>query len=271
MADLPAGLKQESFASAALNLGLRFVCVDRPGQGRSNPQRDRTFAGWAADLEAIANALGAYQFAVTGWSEGGPWALAAAAYLDPAKLIHVTSIAGASYGTFGANWAAKDLSKVDALGGFLALHFRPGFQLMYDLLDMAATRFPEQYKQGLLQAGCPADLEARANEEALNTIVEAGRECFRQGAEGLVADARMLYEKRPFDVSAINRPVHLWQGRADTLVPYAVNKPVASRTPKAIWHEVAEGGHFIAISHADKILAIAAEDLKAARWVPTLS
>jgi hypothetical protein len=50
-----------------------------------------------------------------------------------------------------------------------------------------------------------------------------------------------------------------------------VNKPVASRMPKAIWHEVAEGGHFIAISHADKILAIAAEDLKAARWVPTLS
>ena len=40
------------------------VCVNRPGQGKSDPQRDRTFAGWAADLEAVANALGADQFAV---------------------------------------------------------------------------------------------------------------------------------------------------------------------------------------------------------------
>jgi pimeloyl-ACP methyl ester carboxylesterase len=258
-------LEARIFAPHALKLGLRFVCVDRPGQGRSDPQQDRTFAGWAADLQAIASALGADQFAVTGWSEGGPWALAAAAYLDQSKLIHVTSIAGGSYGAFGANWAARDLSKADALGGFLALHFRPGFRLMYDLLDVATTRFPEQYKQGLLKAGCPADREALADEEALNTIVEAGRECFRQGAEGLVTDARMLYEKWPFDVTAINRPVHLWQGSSDTFVPYAVNKPLGERMPGAIWHEVAEGGHFIAISHAAEILAIAAEDFTAGR------
>ena len=257
-------LEAKVFERQARELGLRLVCVDRPGQGRSDPQQDRTFASWAADLEAVANALEADRFAVTGWSEGGPWALAAAAYLDPAKLVHVTSIAGASYGAFGANWAAKDLSRADAVGGFLALHFRPGFQLMYDLLDVAATRFPEQYKQGLLKAGCPADLEALADEDVLNVIVESGREGFRQGAEGLVTDARMLYQEWPFDVTAINRPVHLWQGTADTLVPFAVNEPLRAQMPGAEWHEVADGGHFIAISHADKILEIAAHDLAAA-------
>jgi pimeloyl-ACP methyl ester carboxylesterase len=113
------------FEAHALALGLRFVCVDRPGQGRSDPQPNRTFASWASDLEAVADRFCAEKFAVTGWSEGGPWALAAAAYLDPARLVHVTSIAGGSYGAFGANWAAKDLSKADAIGGFLALHFRP--------------------------------------------------------------------------------------------------------------------------------------------------
>ena len=128
------------FESAAKALGLRFVCVDRPGLGKSDPQPDRTFAGWADDLEAVADALGAKTFAVTGWSEGGPWALAAAAYLDPTRLVHVTSVAGGSYGAFGANWAAKELSKADALGGFLA-HFRPGFQLMYDLVDVTTVHF----------------------------------------------------------------------------------------------------------------------------------
>ena len=70
-------LEAKVFASHAFNLGLRFVCVDRPGQGKSDPQHDRTFASWAADLEAIANAFEIDRFAVTGWSEGGPWALAA--------------------------------------------------------------------------------------------------------------------------------------------------------------------------------------------------
>jgi len=256
-------LEAKVFASHALKLGLRFVCVDRPGQGKSDPQHGRTFAGWAADLEAIANAFETDRFAVTGWSEGGPWALAAAAYLDPAKLIHVTSIAPGSYGAFGTNWAAKDLSSTDAMGGFLALHFRPGFQLMYDLIDLAATRFPEQYKKALLKASCPADLAALADDDVLSAIVESGRECFRQGVDGLVTDAQMLYQQWPFDVTAIHRPVHLWQGSADTFVPYAVNKPLGERMPGAVWHEVADGGHFIASSHAAEILAVVANDLAA--------
>lgn len=254
-------LEARVFASHARNLGLRFVCVDRPGQGKSDPQHARTFAGWAADLEAVADALGTNRFAVTGWSEGGPWAIAAAAYLDPAKLIHVTSIAPGSYGAFGANWAAKDLSMADALGGFLALHFRPGFQLMFELIDIAATRYAEQYKKALLKASCPADLAALADDDVLSAIVESGRECFRQGVDGLVTDAQMLYQQWPFDVTTIRRPVHLWQGTADTFVPYAVNKPLGERMPGAIWHEVADGGHFIASSHAAEILAIVAKDL----------
>lgn len=257
-------LEAKIFASEARKLGLRLVCVDRPGQGKSDPQHGRSFAGWAEDLQAVADALGADRFAVTGWSEGGPWALAAAAYIDPARLAHVTSIAPGSYGAFGTNWAAKHLSAADAMGGFLALHFRPGFELMYELIDITATRFPEQYKKALLKACCPADLAVLADEDVANAIVEAGRECFRPGAEGLVTDARMLYEQWPFDVTAIRRPVHLWQGTADTFVRYAVNKPLAERMPGAVWHEVADGGHFIASSHVAGILAIAAKDLASA-------
>jgi len=37
-------LEAKVFASHAFNLGLRLVCVDRPGQGKSDPQHDRTFA-----------------------------------------------------------------------------------------------------------------------------------------------------------------------------------------------------------------------------------
>jgi len=60
----------------------------------------RTYFDWANDLVAIADALGYHKFGVTGWSEGGPWALAAAAYIDLDRLRHVSSIAGGSYRAF---------------------------------------------------------------------------------------------------------------------------------------------------------------------------
>ncbi len=138
-------LEAELFDSQAKANGLRFVCADRPGIGGSDPQPGRTWEGWADDLLSLADSLGAHRFAVSGWSEGGPWALAASAYLDPARLVHVSCIGGASYGTFGANWSAKYLSSVDALGGRLALHFQPGFKLMYEVLGMSAKHFGDRY------------------------------------------------------------------------------------------------------------------------------
>ena len=104
-------------------------------------------------MTAIADALGQREFGVTGWSEGGPWALAAAAYIDPARLRHVSNIAGGCYGAFGDNWAADRLSKADALGGFLALHFEPGFRLMYAAIGITAEHFRATYFKELHEGG----------------------------------------------------------------------------------------------------------------------
>lgn len=257
-------LEAALFDSSARAHGLRFVGVDRPGIGGSDPQPGRTFESWAGDLVRLADALGARHFAVTGWSEGGPWALAAAAYLDPARLVHVACIGGASYGTFGANWAAKYLSRADALGGRLALHFHPGFRLMYELIGLSATHFEQSYGTALRKAVSPADRVVLADEAVMTVFLAASRECFRQGADGLVVDATLLYEAWPFDMTRVERPVHFWQGSADTLVPEAINRTVANSTPGAIWHPISGGGHFIALSHANDILAVAASDLAAA-------
>jgi pimeloyl-ACP methyl ester carboxylesterase len=216
---------------------------------------------WANDLLALADSFAAQHFAVTGWSEGGPWALAAAAYLDPARLAHVSCIAGASYGTFGANWAARYQSSVDVLGGRLALHFHPGFRLMYELLGLSATRFEASYLQALKKSIGVSDQEVLSDEGVCQSFLEASRECFRQGAEGLVADATMLYEAWAFDLTTVTRPVHFWQGTDDKLLPEPINRTVADRTPGAIWHSINGGGHFIALSHVDQILAQVAVDL----------
>lgn len=256
-------LEARLFGPSASKNRLRFVCVDRPGIGRSSPQKSRSYSGWAADMVATADALGHREFGVTGWSEGGPWALAAAAYIDEARLRHVTSIAGGSYGAFGDNWAADQLSKADALGGDLALRFPVGFRLMYAALGITAKRLPGTYFKQLLKAVNEYDRQVLSRPDVEEAFCAASAECFARGSEGLIRDGELLYRRWTFDVTTIQRRVHMWQGLDDRLVPDSINKTVANRMPGAVWHPVERAGHFVAVGSADDVLGIAAEELGA--------
>ncbi len=251
------------FADAASKKRLRLVCVDRPGMGQSSPQEARTYAGWTDDLVTIADALGHDEFGVTGWSEGGPWALAAAAYIDPVRLRHVTSIAPGSYGAFGDNWAAENLSKADALGGSLALRFKPGFRLMYAALGITAKHFRHTFVKQVRNGVNDYDRQILLRPGIGTAFGDSCAECFAHGSDGLVRDAELLYRSWAFDVTKVERPVHVWQGLDDRLVPDPINKTVADRIPGAVWHPVEGAGHFVAVGAADDIFRITAEELGA--------
>ena len=200
---------------------------------------------------------------MTGWSEGGPWALAAAAYIDPARLRHVSSIAPGSYGAFGDNSAAQYLSKIDALGGTLALRFKPGFRLMYAILGLTAKRFRTSFSKQIRNSVNEYDRQILLRPAIGDGFADSCAECFAHGSDGLVRDAELLYRRWAFDVKKIERPVHLWQGLDDLLVPDPINKAVADAMPGAIWHPVEGAGHFVAVGAGDEILAIAAKELSA--------
>lgn len=256
-------LEARLFASAAAKNRLRLVCVDRPGIGQSSRQRNRSYAGWADDLMAVADAYGQHEFGMTGWSEGGPWALAAAAYIDPFRLRHVSSIAGGSYGAFGDNWAADQLSKADAMGGTLALKFQPGFRVMYGALGLTAKYFRHSFVEQVRKAVNEYDRRILLRPDIEAAFCDTSAECFAQGSDGLVRDSQLLYRRWAFDVSAIERPVHMWQGTDDRLVAASINRTVADRMPAAVWHSVDGAGHFVAVGSGDDILAIAAAELGA--------
>ena len=251
-------------ADIAHSVGVRIVVLDRPGMGRSTAQRSRSYAGWADDLQVAATALGADVFAVTGVSEGGPWALAAAYYIPEARLANATCMAGGCYGTFGANWAAQYLSKADALGGRLAMQFRPGFAAMYAILGVTVTKFPKQYAKTIMKSVSASDRLVLERPGAMDMFVQDSAECFRAGSSGLVIDAELLYRQWEFDVTKIVRPVRFWQGLADTLVPPVINQTVAERTPGAIWHPVEGEGHLLSFVHPE-IFQQAKDDIQAAK------
>src|SRR5215467_2052963 len=65
-----------AIGAAVEALGLRYICVNRPGFGGSDLAPGRRMLDFADDIEQLADALGLDQFAVVGVSAGGPYALA---------------------------------------------------------------------------------------------------------------------------------------------------------------------------------------------------
>ena len=56
--------------------GIRYLVVNRPGFGGSDPSPGRSVADFASDLGELMTALGYRRFSVVGVSAGGPYALA---------------------------------------------------------------------------------------------------------------------------------------------------------------------------------------------------
>jgi pimeloyl-ACP methyl ester carboxylesterase len=86
---------------------LTLIAYDRPGYGRSSPQRTRSVVDCAADVRAISRSIGFGRFVVWGLSGGGPRALACAARLDD-LVAAVATI---------ASWAPFDAPGLDYFAG----------------------------------------------------------------------------------------------------------------------------------------------------------
>ena len=99
------GALLEPVVAAAAAHGLRLAGYGRPGYGGSTPHPGRDVAAAAADVAAIADALGLGRFAVMGASGGGPHALACAALL-PERVTAAVTLAGLAPRDRVADWFA---------------------------------------------------------------------------------------------------------------------------------------------------------------------
>lgn len=72
-------------------IGIRLICLDRPGFGLSTPLPDRTILDWAKDVLEVADDLGIQHFSVMGVSGGGAFA-AGCAYQLPDRVLSAALI-----------------------------------------------------------------------------------------------------------------------------------------------------------------------------------
>ncbi|MCU0301026.1 MAG: alpha/beta hydrolase [Candidatus Nanopelagicales bacterium] len=225
--------------------GLRRFSLDRPGYGESTRQPGRRVVDLVADLVTVADTLGLGRFAVTGGSGGGPHALALAALL-PERVLRCLAVV--SVAPIGPDGLAEE-AWLDGMTEGNVLEFRAA------MAGEAEIRALCEAERGTILARLAdgrSDILGDAYELAEQDRTQMARHSVPMGAQmahalapgvdGWVDDDLALVQPWGFDVAAIEVPVRLSYGRADTLVPAAHGDWLASAIPGAA-AEVSEVGH----------------------------
>jgi pimeloyl-ACP methyl ester carboxylesterase len=229
------------FAAAEAN-GLRWVSYDRPGYGGSGPHDGRTVASAAADVAAIADALGIGRFAVLGHSGGGPHALACAALL-PERVIAAVSVSGpapvdADGLDWFAGWSPGIAAENRAAGGGRAA-----------LEAHWARAEPEDMGAFFTEA----DMAALGG--SWSWLAGVAGQAMQQGNEGFLEDTLAGAQPWGFGPDAIRVPVLIMHGAKDKMVPCGHGEWLAARCPAAESRIVPDAGHITVLDSAPEALA----------------
>ena len=230
-------------------LDLRIIAVDRPGLGRSDPQRHRRVTDWPADVEALADTLHLAQFAVLGYSGGVPYALACAEAL-PERVTRATLVGCVGPGT------PAGMAPAVARNRQLCLHHPRQAWLTWWGVRLAARRFPTRLIAQTLQALPDPDRQVLADPEFARVYTAVLIDALAAGPAGARQDMALMAGDWGLHPERIRTPVSLWQGELDTNAPPQIARQLTATIPGSVAHFLPDDGHLSIIgSQGRRILA----------------
>ncbi len=242
------------WAQDAARRGIRLVGYDRPGYGESTRHAGRSIADAAADVAAIADALGFERFATWGASGGGPHALATAALLG-GRVVAAATIASV------APCGAPGLEFMTGMGEDNVVEFEAalaGEATLREALDAM--------REAILGGG---QVEAAAEMETLLSagdaelmggplgayVLDSIRLGLEHGVDGWLDDDLAFVRTWGFDPATIAVPVQLRQGAQDRMVPFAHGEWLAARIPGVDAQLTAGDGHLTLLERVGEVHA----------------
>ncbi len=202
---------------AATQLGLRVVCVERPGVGDSTDHLFASVRDWSDDIALVADCLGRDRFMVAGLSGGGPYAFACAHDL-PARVVAV-GVLGSVIPTVDDEELAEGLVALarDWNNTIRLVRYPVGLGLtaLVRLATPAARLAVEGFAR-LLPAG---DRRVLTQPDIQSMFVDdivhgTARQC-RAALNDLILFGRPW----GFHLADVRVPVYWWHGDADPFVP----------------------------------------------------
>ncbi|HUA05759.1 MAG TPA: alpha/beta hydrolase [Solirubrobacteraceae bacterium] len=240
--------------------GVRHIAYSRPGYSRSDRHQGRSVASCAADVVAIADALGYDRFYCSGGSGGGPHSIACAA-LIPDRVIAVAAIATpAPVDAEDFDWAAG--MGQENLEEFAAA--RAGERQLREYLEREAAAVNGATADDLLgvwrELFCESDRRVLSGAYAEHTLRQIGRS-LASGIWGWLDDDLALVADWGFGLDEVAAPVHVWHGAEDQFVPVSHGEWLAGHLPKAKAELRPGAGHLsITLSSYGDILDALLED-----------
>lgn len=214
----------------AATKGARLISFNRAGYGGSTRKPGRSVADVAADVAALADALGVERFATWGLSGGGPHALATAALL-PERVVSAASLASV------APWDAEGLDVTAGMGEDNVQEFGAavaGEDALVPFLSEMRGHMLAADAHSLIEllATLLSDVDVRALDGKLGDLFYRwGQEGLGKGIEGWLDDDLAFVQPWGFELERIEVPVLLWQGREDRMVPSAHGEWLAKQIP----------------------------------------
>jgi pimeloyl-ACP methyl ester carboxylesterase len=227
--------------------GIRLIAYDRPGYGGSDRDPGRAVADAAADVAAIADALGLDRILTHGRSGGGPHALACAALLGDRVAAAATFASVAPYDAEGLDFlAGMGEDNVIELGAAVE-----GREALAPLLEDFTPRLlgadAEQLVAALKSLLSPPDV-AVVNGGLAEELIASTGEGIGIRRDGWLDDDLAFVKPWGFELSSISVPLQLWQGRQDLMVPPAHGEWLAARIPGVDARLSDEDGH-LSVEH----------------------
>jgi pimeloyl-ACP methyl ester carboxylesterase len=190
---------------------VRFIGVDRPGYGYSDPWPEASLLDCAGDIVRVADDLGLESFAALGVSGGGPYVIALGA-LAPERVVRIAVVSGADIGLDEEETREKLAAELGEEARML-------------------REDPDQWYAGFVAEFTEVDRRVLERPEVRAIVIEMFREAVRQGAVRWVDDVLRLGRPWPFRLDEVVADVRFHHGEDDTNVPPQHAKELAERLP----------------------------------------
>ncbi len=244
----PGSRLEAAFAQQTiLNSKVRLIAVERPGYGQSTHDPRRQITDWPGDIAQLADALGMETFSLLGVSAGGVYALACAQALG--DRVHRTGIAGTLAPVHDTNTLRHMSLASQVAFRLMNRDSRRARWIVGRLLGKLIRHYPAQVVRGIKLSLCRRDRMALNDENFSREFTRSIGEAYAQGYHGPYHDLSLVTKAWGFDPEQIRRPVYLWHGQQDSIVPHEMGHYLSERLPHCHSLYPTEEGHFSIITN----------------------
>ena len=219
---------------------VQAIAASRPGYGLSDRRRGRTVASDITDQSELIEYLGVRKFVSIGWSGGGPHAI---------NMTRHPACAGAITLAGVGEWGHDDLDFLAGMGPENHEEFGAalaGESAIESWMAINAPGFAAVTGAELIAAfgGLIGEADKRAlTPEVAEHDAASYRRALQEGFYGWLDDDLAFVQKFGFSLSQISKPVLVWQGDDDFMVPRAHSEWLARNIPTAQLNFVPGHGH----------------------------